>query len=194
MAHVTYTRQYRRCRRPNCGQCTDDKPGHGPYWFAYWREDGKVRSRYLGKTMLEGVPNAGEPALTEAADGDTALRVRTLGDLMVWRGSDLIPAARWNRRAVRGLLTCLLSAPGQRLHREQACELIWPDDPRATRKLNDTVQALRQLLDGPEAGISKVQVVGEVLVLEPAQRDLRRRPDRGVDRVPRAASDPRAVG
>ncbi len=55
-----------------------------------------MRSRYLGKTMLEGVPNEGDAAHTVAADGDTALRVRTLGDLMVWRGSDLIPAARWH--------------------------------------------------------------------------------------------------
>ena len=23
---------------------------HGPYWYAYWREGGRVRSRYLGKT------------------------------------------------------------------------------------------------------------------------------------------------
>ncbi|MGH2410916.1 MAG: BTAD domain-containing putative transcriptional regulator, partial [Chloroflexota bacterium] len=165
-AHVTYSRQYRRCRKPGCGQCTGDKSGHGPYWFAYWREDGKVRSRYLGKTMPAEAPGVGEPAPTGAAPPSAGLRVRTLGGLMVWRGPDLIPATRWHRRPVRGLLTCLLSAPGQRLHREQACELLWPDDPRATRKLNDTVHALRQALDGPEAGVSTIQIAGEMLALE----------------------------
>src|SRR6185437_11263395 len=166
-AHVTYSRQYRRCRRSGCGQCTKDKPGHGPYWFAYWREDGKLRSRYLGKTMPAGAPGAKEPDPIDAAPPFSALRVRTLGGLVVWRSSDLIPAARWNRRAVRDLFTCLLSAPGQRLHREQIGELLWPDDPRATRKLNDTVHVLRRLLDGPEADTSAVQVVGDILVLEP---------------------------
>jgi hypothetical protein len=24
--------------------------GHGPYWYAYWREGPKVRKKYLGKT------------------------------------------------------------------------------------------------------------------------------------------------
>ncbi|HVA92306.1 MAG TPA: BTAD domain-containing putative transcriptional regulator, partial [Chloroflexota bacterium] len=168
-AHVTYSRQYRRCRKPGCGQCADGNPGHGPYWFAYWRENGRLFSRYLGKTMPAEASGAKEPDPLDAAPPSTALRVYTLGGLAVWRGAELIPAARWNRRAVRGLLTCLLSAPGQRLHREQACELLWPDDERATRKLNDTVSLLRQVLDGPEAGAGKVQVIGEILALEPAR-------------------------
>ncbi|HVC83271.1 MAG TPA: tetratricopeptide repeat protein [Chloroflexota bacterium] len=167
-AHVTYSRQYRRCHRSGCGHCAEGKPGHGPYWFAYWRENGKVRSRYLGKTRPMGAPDAGEPAPSKAAPPSSALRVHTLGGLMVWRGSDLIPPGRWNRPAVRGLFTCLLSAPEQRVHREQVGELLWPDDPRATRKLNDTVRLLRQLLDEPEAGTSAVRVVGDILALEPA--------------------------
>src|SRR5450755_1524581 len=104
-AHVTYSRQFRRCRKAGCRLCAEGKPGHGPYWFAYWREDGKLLSRYLGKTAPTEAPH---PAPTELAPS-TALRVRTLGGLAVWRGAEPIPAARWNRRAVRGLLTCLLS-------------------------------------------------------------------------------------
>jgi hypothetical protein len=38
-----------RCGKPTCGKCP-----HGPYWYAYWWEDGKRRSRYLGK--LEDLP------------------------------------------------------------------------------------------------------------------------------------------
>jgi hypothetical protein len=22
---------------------------HGPYWYAYWKENGRTRSRYIGK-------------------------------------------------------------------------------------------------------------------------------------------------
>ncbi len=40
---VTFRRERVRCGRENCARCP-----HGPYWYAYWREDGKVRKRYLG--------------------------------------------------------------------------------------------------------------------------------------------------
>ena len=33
-----------RCGKPSCGRCP-----HGPYWYAYWREDGRRRSRYIGR-------------------------------------------------------------------------------------------------------------------------------------------------
>ena len=47
--HVSYQLQYRRCSKPACSRCRGQK-GHGPYWYAYWREeDGKVHSRYIGK-------------------------------------------------------------------------------------------------------------------------------------------------
>ena len=36
--------QYVRCGKDNCTRCP-----HGPYWYAYWTENGKRRSRYVGK-------------------------------------------------------------------------------------------------------------------------------------------------
>jgi hypothetical protein len=42
-AKITYRREEVRCGKPNCTRCP-----HGPYWYAYWREDGRLRSRYLG--------------------------------------------------------------------------------------------------------------------------------------------------
>ena len=42
-AKVTYRREEVRCGKANCTRCP-----HGPYWYAYWREEGKLRSRYLG--------------------------------------------------------------------------------------------------------------------------------------------------
>jgi hypothetical protein len=49
---VTYQRQYRRCSKPDCKGCP-----HGPYWYAYWRDGNKVRSRYIGKTLPNAVIN-----------------------------------------------------------------------------------------------------------------------------------------
>jgi hypothetical protein len=47
---VTYRQEPVRCGRQNCTRCP-----HGPYWYAYWREDGRLRSRYIGKDLPEGV-------------------------------------------------------------------------------------------------------------------------------------------
>lgn len=33
-----------RCGKVNCTRCP-----HGPYWYAYWWENGVRRSRYVGK-------------------------------------------------------------------------------------------------------------------------------------------------
>ena len=43
---VTYRQEWVRCGRKTCSRCP-----HGPYWYAYWREDGRMRSRYIGKQL-----------------------------------------------------------------------------------------------------------------------------------------------
>lgn len=47
---ITYSKkQYRKCYQPYC-HCM--KPGgklHGPYTYAYWFEDGHLKSKYIGK-------------------------------------------------------------------------------------------------------------------------------------------------
>jgi hypothetical protein len=47
---VSLRRQWVRCGKETCTRCP-----HGPYWYAYWREDGKRRSRYVGKLEDEPV-------------------------------------------------------------------------------------------------------------------------------------------
>lgn len=49
---VTFRQEPVRCGRASCTRCP-----HGPYWYAYWREGGKLRSRYIGK-QLPSVPGA----------------------------------------------------------------------------------------------------------------------------------------
>lgn len=46
---VTYRLEPVKCGKNGCTRCP-----HGPYWYAYWREEGKLRSRYIGKTLPEG--------------------------------------------------------------------------------------------------------------------------------------------
>lgn len=43
---VTFRQERVRCGRKGCTRCP-----HGPYWYAYWREEGRVRSRYIGKDL-----------------------------------------------------------------------------------------------------------------------------------------------
>lgn len=52
--HITYTLQYRKCGKQKRGHCRacEQGPGHGPYWFAYYRDPGpygKLHSAYVGK-------------------------------------------------------------------------------------------------------------------------------------------------
>ena len=46
--HITYQLQFRKCGKATCGTCRDGQ-GHGPYWYAYWREGARLRSGYVGK-------------------------------------------------------------------------------------------------------------------------------------------------
>lgn len=41
---VRYRQRTVRCGKPGCTRCP-----HGPYVYAYWREDGRARSRYVGR-------------------------------------------------------------------------------------------------------------------------------------------------
>ena len=42
---VTYRSQHVRCGK-NCSACP-----HGPYWYAFWKEDGRSRSQYIGGVL-----------------------------------------------------------------------------------------------------------------------------------------------
>lgn len=44
-ARVRYRRQAVRCGK-HCDACP-----HGPYWYAYWTEEGRTRSQYIGRTL-----------------------------------------------------------------------------------------------------------------------------------------------
>ncbi len=43
---ITFRYETVRCGKENCTRCP-----HGPYWYAYWKENGRTRSRYIGRTL-----------------------------------------------------------------------------------------------------------------------------------------------
>ena len=45
----SYQSQKRKCSK-KCKTC-QEKGGHGPYWYKYWRQGGRVRSQYMGKDL-----------------------------------------------------------------------------------------------------------------------------------------------
>ena len=44
---ITYRQQYTRCGKERCRKCKEGV-GHGPYWYAYWSENGRTISKYIG--------------------------------------------------------------------------------------------------------------------------------------------------
>ena len=45
-AHVTYRQEQVRCGKSGCTKCP-----HGPYWYAYYRDGKRLRSRYVGREL-----------------------------------------------------------------------------------------------------------------------------------------------
>lgn len=41
---VSLRSQWVKCGKAACNRCP-----HGPYWYAYWTENGRRRTRYVGK-------------------------------------------------------------------------------------------------------------------------------------------------
>ncbi len=41
-----------RLERVSCGKNCKGCP-HGPYWYGYWKEGGKTKSKYIGKRLVE---------------------------------------------------------------------------------------------------------------------------------------------
>lgn len=50
---VTYRLERVRCGKPGCKSCP-----HGPYWYAYYRDGGRLRSRYIGRELPGDDPRA----------------------------------------------------------------------------------------------------------------------------------------
>jgi hypothetical protein len=49
---VTVREEWKRCGKPSC-RCNTEGELHGPYIYEYWKEDGRTRSRYIGKAEVK---------------------------------------------------------------------------------------------------------------------------------------------
>jgi DNA-binding SARP family transcriptional activator len=170
--HITYTQQFRRCGKPTCAPCASGARGHGPYWYAQWREAGRSRSCYLGKhpptnlTPQTVVADTLPTATTLPGHSPCRLRVKTLGRFQVWLDGQPVPDHCWRRRKLAALFKCLIAAPKHRVPRDQVAELLWPQaEPEVSAgNLRVIVHLLRRMLDKPECE-SCLRYEGDVLVL-----------------------------
>ena len=58
---ITYQSELVKCGKSNC-RCADGEKLHGPYWYGYRKEKGRLKSWYIGKTLKF----AEEPKTTDA--------------------------------------------------------------------------------------------------------------------------------
>ena len=80
------------------------------------------------------------------------VRVKLLGGFSVSVGSRIVVRGQWRLRKAAVLVKLLALAPGHRLHREQAVDLLWPDSSRkaAPNNLRQALHAARRALDPVE--------------------------------------------
>src|SRR2546422_8991875 len=78
--HITYQLQYRKCGKASCSTCRDGQ-GHGPYWYAYWREGSRLRSGYIGKVQPTGV--AKNPAIHSNTERNVAIKPEEATPVMI---------------------------------------------------------------------------------------------------------------
>ena len=105
---------------------------------------------------------------TPTAEKRKAVRVWLLGGFRVSVGSRTITQDAWRLRKAAALIKLLALAPGHRMHREQAMDLLWPDSGRraASNNLRKTLHVTRRNLDSA-AGAGYLASEDESLVLCP---------------------------
>ncbi len=118
-------------------------------------------------------PPAGSEYVTRseapASKRSEAVRIWLLGGFKVSVGSRTIDQNEWRLRKAANLIKLLALAPGHRLHREQAMDILWPDSGRkaASNNLRQVLHAARKALD-PVAGSRYMASEGASLIMCPS--------------------------
>ncbi|HEU5215850.1 MAG TPA: tetratricopeptide repeat protein [Gaiellaceae bacterium] len=106
-------------------------------------------------------------------------RVTLLGGFAAEVDGAPVPDSAWRLRKAKDLVKLLALADGQRLHREQAMDALWPDrgPDSAANNLNQAVHAARRAL-GPDAialldGVLRLEASADVAEFEQAAADAR---------------------
>ena len=89
----------------------------------------------------------------ETGEKRKVVRVWLLGGFRVGTGSTTIPQDAWRSKKAASLVKLLALAPGHRMHRERAMDLLWPDSATraASNNLRQVVYGARKVLD-PASG------------------------------------------
>ena len=117
------------------------------------------------------------------------VRITLLGGFNVFRGDDALPATAWrHRNSGKTLLKVLGVQPDRRLHREQVCDLLWPeaDLDSASAQLRKAIHTVRHALEPglqARAESSYLTLSGQILCLHPDNVSI------DVDEFRRQASD-----
>src|SRR5829696_737905 len=99
-----------------------------------------------------------------------AVRVWMLGGFRISVGPRTIEEGAWHLRKAAALVKVLAMAPGHRLHREQAMDLLWPDlgKKAASNNLRQVLHGARRTLTAdPSVGSRYLASEDESLVLCP---------------------------
>jgi predicted ATPase/DNA-binding SARP family transcriptional activator/DNA-binding CsgD family transcriptional regulator len=99
-----------------------------------------------------------------------SVRVWLLGGFRVSVASRTIEEREWRLKKVAALVKLLALAPGNRLHREQVMETLWPDHNRrsASHNLRQALQGARRTLDpNPASGSRLIASSDNALLLCP---------------------------
>jgi DNA-binding SARP family transcriptional activator len=96
------------------------------------------------------------------------VRIGLLGRFSVWVGERKVDEGAWRLRKATSLIKLLALAPGHRMHRERAMDLLWPESGKKAAS-NNLRQALhvarRKLHPDPEIASCYLSVRGEQLLM-----------------------------
>jgi two-component SAPR family response regulator len=99
-----------------------------------------------------------------------AVRIGLLGGFSVSVGERKVDESAWRLRKAASLLKLLALAPGHRLHRERAMDLLWPESSKkaASNNLRQALHVARRTLHpDPEINSRYLTLSGEQLLMCP---------------------------
>ncbi len=101
------------------------------------------------RLLRQAYPTIASDATVEHYHPGYTLRVRMLGTFEARRGMEVIQPTEWGREKALQLFQLLLTYRGRWLHREQICELLWPetDIESAERQFKVTLNALNRAIE-----------------------------------------------
>jgi len=113
---------------------------------------------------------ANTPVAEARAKDSGIVRIGLLGGFSVSVGDRKVDESAWRFRKAASLMKLLALAPGHRLHRERAMDLLWPESGKkaASNNLRQTLHLARRTLHpNPQIASGYLSLSGEQLLMCP---------------------------